>query len=99
MVQKSRKIAAKMVQNRGLEEAWAALGAYRSVLVASWGFLGAFWGVLGTSWGVLGGVLGASWGVLGVSWGSLKRLLGPPRASWGVLGRLGLDFRSKRYLN
>ena len=65
MVQKSRKIAAKMVQNRGLEEAWAALGAYRSVMVASWGFMGAFWGVLGTSWGLLGGVLGASWGVLG----------------------------------
>ena len=69
MVQKSRKIAAKMVQNRGLEEAWAALGAYRSVMVASWGFMGAFWGVLGTSWSLLGGVLGASWGVLEASRG------------------------------
>ena len=75
-----------MVQNRGLEEAWAALGAYRGVLVVSWGLLGAFWGVLGTSWGVLGGVLGVSWGVPGVSWGALRRLLGPPRTSWDVLG-------------
>ena len=67
----------------------AALGAYRGVLVVSWGFLGAFWGVLGRSWGVLGGVLAASWGVLGVSWGALGASLG---AFWGVLGRLGASW-------
>ena len=42
-----------MVQNRSLEAAWAALGAYRGVLVASCDFLGAFWGVLRRLGGVL----------------------------------------------
>ena len=65
------KIVAKMVQNRGLEEAWAALGAYRGVLDVSWGFLGASWGVLGTSWGVLGSSWEASWARLEASWGCL----------------------------
>ena len=38
-----------MIQNRGLEEAWAALGAYRGVLVVSWGVSGVSCGVLGAS--------------------------------------------------
>ena len=70
-----------MVQDRGLEEVWAALGAYRGVLVVSWGFLGAFWGVLGTSVGVLGAFWGASWEA---SWGHLGRRPGR------VLGRPGV---------
>ena len=88
--EKWSNIVAKMVQNRRLEEAWAALGAYRAVLDVSWGFLGASWGVLGTSWGVLGSSWEASWARLeaswGLSWGWVTHLLGSPRASWDVLG-------------
>ena len=90
-VQKWFKIVAKIIQNRGLEEAWAVLGAYRGVLVVSWGLLGAFWGVLGTSWDVLGGVLGASWGVLGVSWDGLGASRG---RLGGVLGNFEASLRA-----
>ena len=99
MIPKSFQIIAKMVQNRGLEEAWVALGAYRGVLVVSWGFLAASWGVLGSSWGVLGAswrALGASWSVWGASWrilapfgGLLGRLWPILGSSWRILGRLG----------
>ena len=47
--EKSFKIVAKMVQDRGLEEVWAALGAYRGVLVVSWGVSGVSCSVLGAS--------------------------------------------------
>ena len=71
-----------MLQNRGLEEARAALGAYQGTLGVSWCIWKVFRGILGASWGVLGVSWAASWGVLGLSWGG-------PGASHGVLGRLG----------
>ena len=84
--QKSIKIIAKMVQNRGLEGILAALGR---LLGGSW-LQGSSGGlqmtILPSSRGVLGGVLAASWGVLEVSWGALGRPLAPFGASWAVLG-------------
>ena len=78
-----QKIVTKMVQNRGLEEAWAALGAHQGVF----GLLGGVLGRLGRVLGRLGGVLGplggqdptrtrgrrfleAPWGRLGLHFGS-----------------------------
>ena len=66
--QKWSNIDAKMLQNRSLEEARAALGAYQGTLGVSWCISKVFWGILGASWGVLGVSWAASWGVLGLSW-------------------------------
>ena len=84
--QKSIKNRPKITQNRTPKEVWAALGAYRGVLVVSWGFLKAFWGVPGTSWSLLGSVLAASWGHPG---GLLEGLAAPLGASWGLPVRPG----------
>ena len=84
--QKSIKNQPKITQNRTPKGVWAALGAYRGVLVVSWGFLKAFWGVPGTSWGLLGSVLAASWGHPG---GLLEGLEAPLGASWGLPVRPG----------
>ena len=84
--QKSIKNRPKITQNRTPKEVWAALGAYRGVLVVSWGFLKAFWGVPGTSWSLLGSVLAASWGHPG---GLLEGLEAPLGASWGLPVRPG----------
>ena len=85
-----------MLQNRGLEEARAALGAYQGTLGVFWGIFGGvsghLGGVLGRPRGVLGGVLGCPGAVLGGS----RRLLRRLGASWGSLGP---DFRVKRTLN
>ena len=69
ILQKSTKKYSNSSPKKSKIEAWAALGAYRGVLVASGGFLGVSWGVLGASWGVLGASWEASWARLGVSWG------------------------------
>ena len=90
-----------MIQNRGLDGVWAALGR---LLGGSWTaferFLAprhlwaAFWALpgelsscsfLGASWTALGLVLAEYWGVLGRFWGRL----GHPRVSWRVLGGSG----------
>ena len=65
--QKWCNIVAKMIQNRGLEGLWAALGANLGVLVVAWGVFGVSWCVLGC----LLGVFWASWGRLGPSYARL----------------------------
>ena len=97
--EKSIKNQPKIDEKSSKIGAGAALGAYQTVLVVSWGVLPRFLRVLERPGGVLGGVLAASWGVLAASWGvlgvslgALGRLLAPLGAS---RGRLGLDFVAK----
>ena len=86
--QKSPNIFPKLSKNPPKIEVWRPLEASWRRPGPSW----ASWGILGhLGWlhtafrlGILA-VLGASWGRLGVSLG----------ASWGVSGRLRLDFLSK----
>ena len=66
-----------MVQNRGLEGGWAALGH----------LLGGSWAAPGSK-APLGGHLGSSWAVLEPSWASLGRLLGRPGHQVGGFGGL-----------
>ena len=90
--QKSIKIIAKMIQNRGLEGVLAALGR----------LLGGSW-LQGTSGPLTGCLSSCSWVVLEASWAPVGRLLGrlghQVRASWGILeatwGRLGRIFTPK----
>ena len=77
-----------MVENRGLEGVWAALGRFLAsrmlprasghlcgcISCALWRHLGALGGILDGSWAHLGRLLGASWGMLG----RLGRRLGAP---------------------
>ena len=97
--EKSIKNQPKIDEKSSQIGAGAALGAYQTVLVVSWGVLPRFLRVLERPGGVLGGVLAASWGVLAASWGvlgvslgALGRLLAPLGAS---RDRLGLDFVAK----
>ena len=93
---RSFKIPPTIVQNRRQNSlksrsggVWAALGAYRGVLVVSWCVLGLSCGALGVSWSVLKAPWEASWARFGASRGCLGRVSG---ASWGVLGRLGASW-------
>ena len=81
--QKQSKIVPKMIQNRGPEGVWAALGR----------LLGGSWASPGSK-APLGSLLAASWAALGRFLRRLGRLLG---GSWAVLGtklgRLGGSWR------